>query len=275
MGDVTHVQAPLAPFAVKDLRAKSVSLSYPSNIPDDVYGHDIVDSALRCLGAKKIYVAAFTSSGTNLTVPLEAAHAGKTTLIIMPTGGGTQCSDTYLSLESLGMGEKLRTTTPRDTPTIATTDGGELPREWNYTGTTPVAGAPTPIISVYTRIVTHEGYGSVAHTSWAINAFDEAVTVAKLDTNKLRAHKKITPATVKANAGAYKGAIPGGTSHLDCGAYPAYPAVCNQLVSLFQSTKPAGGANSPGVIRPIVHWIGPPKGFKMTVPSRARAARPL
>ncbi|MBO0887073.1 MAG: amino acid ABC transporter substrate-binding protein, partial [Acidimicrobiales bacterium] len=71
-GDGTHVEAPLATFAKKYLKAKSVSIVWP-NLPGFSVGVDIIVDALKYQGINKVYSVSYDPSQTDLTTPLEAA----------------------------------------------------------------------------------------------------------------------------------------------------------------------------------------------------------
>ncbi|MGH8988521.1 MAG: ABC transporter substrate-binding protein [Acidimicrobiales bacterium] len=257
-GDVTHVEAPIATFAKTYLHAKSVSISYPSNIPAEVTAFDIIDDALKYEGIKTIYSAGFTSSDTDLSAQFEAAHAGETTVFMSINSGGPVCSDTYLTLKSLGIHTKVIANTPCATPTNAKADGGQLPHDWYYAAATTVSGSPTLGLSAFEHVMTEYGKGPVGHNAWSANAFGEIATIAKFDTEILKAGQKITPAAVAAKARAFKGPVILGPPILDCGGFSGFPATCADLDSFFQNT-------SPNFMKPVVYWIGPPKGFKVSV----------
>lgn len=260
-GDVTHVQAPLATFTKTYLHAKSVSITYPSNVPGEVQGVDVIKDALTYEGVKTIYSVGFTSSDANLTEPFEAAHVGSTTVLLAINSGGPACSDTYLTLKSLGLTKvKVLANVPCATPTNAKADGGQLPHDWYYASAVPMAGSSTPGLTSFVKIASTYGKGAVAENAWTLNGFGLVATIAKFDTELLKAGKKITPAAVVKKARAFKGPVAGGGPHLDCGGFTGFPATCNDLVSFFQNTAPT-------VMKPVVSWIGPPKGFKLSVTS--------
>jgi len=144
---------------------------------------------------------------------------------------------------------------PCDTPTIAKADGGQLPHDWYYLSAVPLAGSVTPAISAMDNVMTEYG---TTHAVWGEGAFAQVLTIAKFDTAILKAHERVTPATVLAKARAFKGPVAWGAPRLNCGGFPGDPAVCNDLVRFFENT-------SPGVMKAIGTWVGPPKGFKVPV----------
>ena len=256
-GTGTSIAAPQATFA-KKLHAKSVSITYPSNQPAEVEGANILYDALRYEGVKKVYKVGYTSADTNLTVPMEAAHVATSTLLIAYNSGGPVCSDTYLTLKSLGLTNKeVLTNGPCLTPTIAKADGGQLPLGWYYAQVFESAsGASTPSVDTFQKIA--KGYGMVAQSfnPWTMAAFGQMLTLARLETRVLKAHKKLTPATVTAAAKAFRGPVAMGAPTVHCGGFPATgPAVCTDVSRYYQNTAPT-------VLKLIGNWIGPPKGFK-------------
>ena len=253
----TQVEAPMATVAAKVLHAKSISLVYPSNIPGNVYQAGVVDDALKFEGIKTIYKVGFTASSTDFTEPFEAAHAGSTTLLIMVNSGGPACSDAYLTLKSLGVAttQKVLVNVPCDTPTIAKADGGTLPHDWYYLTANPLPGSKTKAVTAAETVFTAYGKGPIAFNAWAADAFGQVLTVAKLDTEILKAGKKVTAATLTSQAKAFKGPVVQGAPHLDCGGFKGTPATCNDLDRFFQNTAPT-------VMTALGTWIGPPKGFK-------------
>jgi ABC-type branched-subunit amino acid transport system substrate-binding protein len=252
----TQVEAPMASVA-RNLHMKSISLVYPSNIAGNVYQAGVVYAGLKYVGIKTIYKVGVTSAETNLSAPFEAAHVGHTTLLILVNSGGPLCSDTYLTLKSLGVAtsQRVLVNVPCDTPTVAKADGGKLPHDWYYLTANPLPGSPTPAVPAMEKVFSLYGKGPVAFNAWAADAFGQVVTVAKLDTELLKAHKKVDSATVFAKARAFKGPVVQGAPHVSCGRFKGTPATCNDLDRFFQNTAPT-------VMRPLGTWIGPPKGFK-------------
>jgi len=257
-GTGTAIAAPMATFAKSYLHSKSVSITYPSNIPAEVEGTNIVKAALKYEGIKYVYSAGFTSSDTSLTEPFEAAHAGKTTLLIAFNSGGPACSDTDLTLKSLGIHTKVLVNGPCDTPTIAKADGGHLPTGWYYAEVfDSVTGSSTAAVASFEKVATKYGMGALGADPWTNAAFGQVLTIARFETQILKAHEKITPDAITAEARAFRGPLAQGAPHLDCGGYAGAPALCNELTSFFQSTKP-------GEMKESAAWIAPPKGFKGT-----------
>lgn len=257
-GDATHIQATKATFAKKYLHAKSVSLTYPSDTPGAVTDYDIIDAALKYEGIKHIYAAAYTSADTNLTAPFEAAHAGKTTVLMALLSGGADCANTYLTLKSLGIHTKVVTNVPCDTPTVAKADGGKLPPDWYYATVDPLPGSKTKAITSFQRVATAYGKPALGKSAWSADAFGEVLTIAKFDTKIVKAGKKVTPASVLKVGRKYDGPVAQGPPNEHCGSFSGYPAVCNDVERYFENTAPT-------VMKPVGPWIAPPKGFKLTI----------
>ncbi|MGH9100926.1 MAG: ABC transporter substrate-binding protein [Acidimicrobiales bacterium] len=253
----TEVEAPMATVAARQLHVKSVSLVYPSNIPGNVYQARVVYDALQHEGVKHIFKVGFTSADTDYAEPFEAARAGHTTLLILVNSGGPACSDTYLTLKSLGIADKTKVlvNVPCDTPTVAKADGGRLPHGWFYLTANPLPGSKTKAVTAAEKVFKGYGKGPLGFDAWSADAFGQVLTVAKLDTQLLKAHERITPKSVFKKARAFKGPIVQGAPHLACGHFKGTPATCNDLDRFFKNTAPT-------VMEPIGTWIGPPKGFK-------------
>jgi ABC-type branched-subunit amino acid transport system substrate-binding protein len=255
-GDVTTVLAPFATYARTYLHAKSVSITFPSNTPGQVQGANIEYTALERAGITNLYKVGFTSADTNLSEPFQAAHVGSTTMLIAQNTGGSACSNTYKTLKSLGVHTKVVVNLPCDTATVAKGDGGQLPAGWYYSSASPVPGGPTKAIPSAEKIFAEFGHPKT-DTTWVLYAFAQVLTVAKLDTELLKAHQAVTPAKVLSRAKAFKGPMVLGPPHLDCGGITrALPALCTDTASLYKNTRP-------GVMKPIALWVGPPKGFKV------------
>jgi len=258
-GTTAQVQAPMATAAKKYIHAKSVSIVYPSNIPGNVYQAGVVAAAMKYNGIDTVYKVGFTTSQTNLSGPFEAAHVGKTTLFILVNSGGPACSDTYLTIKSLGLTKtKVLVNVPCATPTVAKADGGQLPPDWYYLTAVPMPGANTPALSAFLTLAGKYGDGAVAHNAWTGNGFGQVVTIAKYDTEILKSHKKLTPAAVFKKARAFRGPVALGAPDIHCGAFKGTPATCNDLDRFYQNTKPT-------VMVPLGGWIPPPKGFKPAI----------
>ncbi len=255
----TEVEAPMASVAA-DLHMKSISLVYPSDIAGNVYQAGVVYDALKYVGIKNVYKVGFTSADTNFSEPFEAAHVGHTTLLILVNSGGPACSDTYLTLKSLGVAttQKVLVNVPCDTPTVQKADGGTLPHDWYYLTANPLPGSGTPAITSMVKAFGATSFGkskvAVAYDAWAADAFGQVVTLAKLDTETLKAHGTVNSSTTFAKLRAFKGPVVQGAPHLDCGGFSGTPATCNDLDRFFQNVKPT-------VMKPLGTWIGPPKGF--------------
>jgi len=254
-GTGTSIAAPQAVFAKKSLKAKSVSITYPSNEPAQVAGANIVYAALEHEGIKKVYKVGFTSSDTNLTEPFDAAHVATTTLLISYNSGGPVCSDIYLTMKSLGLThKKVLVNAPCDTPTIAKADGGALPLGWYYN--VVFREYSTPTVESFLEIAKEYGVTAPAASPFTKAGFGQLLTIAKFETKILRSGKKLTPARVTAATKTYKGPVVMGAPTLHCGGFPTTgPAVCNDKDRLYQNT-------APGVMKQIASWTGPPKGFK-------------
>lgn len=256
----TEVEAPMATVAAKILHVKSVSLVYPSNIAGNVYQAGVVDDALKFEGVKTIYKVGFTSAATDFTEPFEAAHAGSTTLLILVNSGGPACSDAYTTLKSLGIAttQKVLVNVPCDTPTIAKADGGTLPHDWYYLTANPLPGSKTKAVTAAVGVFAKYGKKTIAFNAWSADAFGQVLTVAKFDTELLKAHKKVTVSNVAAKARAFRGPVVQGAPHIHCGSFSGTPATCNDLDRFFQNT-------APNVMTSVGTWIGPPKGFHPTL----------
>lgn len=260
-GAVSQVEAPIATFAYKYLHAKSVSLTYPSNIPAEVQSANTIANALTYEGAK-VYKVGFTSAETNLTAPFEAAHVQTTKMLVAVNSGGPACSDTYHSLQALHLTTKVKVivNVPCDTPTIAKADGGTLPHNWYYSTAQPLPGSPTKSVKVFDKIATKYGHKTTGLNNEVFSGFAQVLTIAKWYTELLKAGRKITPTSVRNKAKHFKGPMVQGPGRhkLRCGQFAGMPAVCDNLDSLFQNT-------APNKFVPIAWWVGPPKGFKITL----------
>lgn len=253
-GDVTHIQAPIATFAVKYLHVKSVSITYP-NIPAEVVAANIIQRALKYLGVKTVYSVGFDPSSTDLTTPFAAAHVGSTSLLMAINSGGPACSDTYLTLKQLGIHTKVLANVPCVAPAIAKADGGQLPPGWYYASANPLPGDKSdPSIAAFQKVATEYGQAALGADAWVADSFGQILTIAKLATGILAHHAPLNATTMNLAAKAFKGPVVQGAPNLNCGGFPGAPAVCNDKVSFFQNTKP-------GVMKPIVYYLGPPAGF--------------
>jgi ABC-type branched-subunit amino acid transport system substrate-binding protein len=258
-----YVNAPYGAFAKEIIHAKSVSLIYPSNITAEVTQANTVYAALKYAGITDIHKVGYTGAQSDLAAPLEAAQVSHTTLTINVDSGGPTCSDLALNLKSLGLATKVKVVTdvPCTAPTVAKADGGQLPHDWYYLTAQAMPGSNTPSLTTVAKsIFTEYGKGPVYADAWAEMGISLVTTIDKLDTQILKAHKQITPATLFAAARAFKGPVLQGAPHLDCGGYST-PATCNDLDEFFQNT-------APGVMKRLSTWIGPAKGFK---PPRPRS----
>jgi branched-chain amino acid transport system substrate-binding protein len=66
---------------------------------------------------------------------------------------------------------------------------------------------------------------------------------------------KLSPASIAAEAKAFKGPLAFGPPKLDCGKYPHAPGICSDEQKFYKY-------EGKGVFKPVSGWLGPPPGFQ-------------
>jgi branched-chain amino acid transport system substrate-binding protein len=252
-GDATHVEAPLATFIKEYLHSKSVSIVYPE-LPGSNVDAEITEAALKYEGIP-VKVVGFDPTTTNLTAPLIASGAASAGLVINDSPAPTICSAIYKAIKQLNITTPVLANVPCDNPVTAQGDGGQLPVGWYYASANPLPGdAADPSLAAFKTLADTYGEKTWDADAWTADSFAQFLTIAKWDGQLLSEGKPITAANLNTIAKTFKGPVPQGAPHLVCGSFAAAPAVCNDEVSFFQNI-------SPGVMKAIARWIGPPAGF--------------
>jgi branched-chain amino acid transport system substrate-binding protein len=254
-GDSSHVEAPFGTFIKEYLHAKNVSIVYP-NIPGSDTSAKIIADSLKYEDVS-VNIVGYDSSTTDLTGPLIASKASTADLIVNGAASPQQCSGIYQAIKKLNITTPVIANVPCDSSLAAKGDGGQLPNGWYYASAKSLPGDPADsTLTAFTKVAGTYGQSKYASDNWTADAFVQILTIAKMDTNLLKAGKEITAANINAEFKAYKGGVPMGAPTLECGSFPEAPAVCNDKDSFFQNT-------SPGVFKAVARFIGPPKGYQL------------
>lgn len=252
-GDATHVEAPLATFAVEHLKAKQVAMVYP-NIPGAVVNAQIIQAALQHYNVP-IKAVGYAPTTTDLSGPLIAAGATTADLLINGSPSPKACSDIYKGIKQLNIQTPVLANVPCVSEQTKIANGGMLPNGWYYASANPLPGDTSdPSIAAFAAVANRFGQGKWAANAWTADAFAQVLTVAKWQAQLLAKGQQVTAKNLNDIAKSFKGPVPQGPPELTCGKFPEAPAVCNDKVSFFQNTEP-------DVFKPIARFIGPPEGF--------------
>ncbi|HEY7325848.1 MAG TPA: hypothetical protein VH520_13585, partial [Streptosporangiaceae bacterium] len=204
-----------------------------------------------------VKVVSFDPTTTNLTGPLIASGAASAGVVINDSPSPPLCSDIYNAIKQLNITAPVLANVPCDSAITAKGDGGQLPMGWYYASAKSLPGDPAdPTLTAFATVASRYGEAQYASDNWVADAFVQVLTIAKIDTDLLKAGKQITAANINAAFKAFKGPVPMGAPDLVCGSFAQAPAVCNDKDSFFQNT-------APGVFKAIARWIGPPAGFQI------------
>jgi branched-chain amino acid transport system substrate-binding protein len=246
-GSGTSVLGPYGTFAKDVLKAKTAAVVYPQ-IPGIAENATVIADAMKRAGidAKEV---GYDPNATDLVAPLTAAGAQNADVTVVQSNAAG-CVGMAKALQQLGSKTTVLTNPLCLDPQVAQGLGGDYPK-WIYAiasslGFDLTDKAVPPFRAVFKR------YGKLTLTAdpWAPVAFGQTLTVVKW-LNAI-GPTKITPAAVTKQARAFRGPVPLGAPSVQCGKYPASPAVCNDQTQFFQY-------NGAGQFKRMTGWLRPPK----------------
>lgn len=247
-GDATHVLGPFGTYAKDVLHAKTAALVYPQ-IAGITQGAVAIEQGLKAAGVT-VKAVGYPEGQTDLTGPLIAAGA-QTADMVIPYSESADCVDLAKSLISLGITDarKIVSAPLCLNGQVAAGLGGDFPI-WTYSIASSLYGDATdPGMPAYEKVSKQFTIPADAPDPWNIVAFSQILTIDRF-LNEL-GYGHITPAGILAKAKAFTGPVALGAPELQCGKYPAAPAVCNDRTQFFQYgghnhwTKTAGWLQPP------------------------------
>lgn len=228
-GDVTHVLGPLGTYASQVLHAKTAALIYP-NIAGITQGAQAIQAALKKAGVS-VKSVAYDETQTDLTGAITSAGAQSADMVI-PYSDSSGCVNLAKGLKSLGITEaKKIVSAPLCLNGQVSAGLGDYPL-WTYAIASSLFGDPTdPGMATYMKTTGALEPAADTPDPWNIVGFSQILTTVKL-MNEV-GYAKLTPQAILAKAKAFKGPLALGAPALDCGKYPAAPAVCNDRAQFF------------------------------------------
>ncbi len=235
-------------FAQQVLHAKSMAIVYPQGTGFQNSAEAAVVSA-RSLGIAAKSVG-YNPSSTSLTGALVAAGAQTADMVVNVGGTPSTCVAIYKGLQALGINQdKVVGDFSCGLNSEKAAYGGDLPH-W-YFGEAQSGDALTndPVGVQYRAALAAFGASSDVSDVWYSGMFGTMATIAQF-MNKI-GYDKISPATLAAQAKAFRGPLLLGEPHPYCGKYPSAPANCGGGDRFF---KYEGN----GVFQPVSAWTDVP-----------------
>lgn len=247
-GGAAYVLAPLATFAQEALGVESGALIYPegSGQDDAAAGQS---SAFESLGIP-VEVVSYAPNEPDLTVPLLAAGAVDADLV-MPVIGQPDCVRFAEAQRQLGIpDEKVLASPVCLTPSVI--EGlGDFPK-WTYAVASSLGIDPNdPSVPPFTEILEAQGHADLISDPWVLVGFGQLMTLAKWLN---AAGGDFLSEDVFAEMSSFGGPMILGSPVLDCGKYPAAPAVCNDHTQFYRY-------DGDGVFTHAGDYYGPPEGW--------------
>ena len=248
-GDVTHVLGPFGTYATNVLHAKTAALVYP-NIAGITEGATAIAQSLQKAGVtvKKV---GYDESQTDLIGPLTSAGA-QTADMVIPYSDSSGCVNLAKGLKQLGINDakKIVSAPLCLNGQVSAGLGGDWPI-WTYAIASSLFGDPTdPGMPPYMKVTQAYGTPASAPDPWNIVAFSQLLTTVRF-LNEL-GYGHITPQAILAKAKGFTGPVALGAPELQCGKYPAAPAVCNDRAQFFQY-------KGKHVFTKTASWLQPPQ----------------
>jgi branched-chain amino acid transport system substrate-binding protein len=247
-GDVTHVLGPFGSYAKDVLHAKTAALVYP-NIAGITEGATAIAQSLQSAGVR-VKKVGYDESETDLIGPLTSAGA-QTADMVIPYSDSSGCVNLAKGLKELGVtdAKKIVSAPLCLNSQVSSGLGGDFPI-WTYAIASSLFGDKTdPGVPPYLKVAQAYGDASNAPDPWNIVAFSQVLTTVRF-LNQI-GYGHITPQAVLQKARAFGGPVALGAPSLQCGKYPAAPAVCNDRTQFFDYqgkdafTKMAGWLQPP------------------------------
>jgi branched-chain amino acid transport system substrate-binding protein len=245
-GDGIHVSGPFGTFAAKVLNAKTAAVVYPDVPGIQQSSKAIVDGATG--NGVKVKSVSWSPNATDLVGPLTAA-GGQSADAIIANPDVKGCVNLAKAISQLNIDAPVVSEPLCLNSTVAKTLG-DLP-QWYYGIATSLATDTSDPASVaFMRIAAKYGLAEEgASDVWIANSFAVTLTIAQW-MNKIGADE-VTPATIAAQAKAFKGPMAYGAPTVQCGKYSDAPAICNDQTKFFKYV-------GKGKFTPASGWLQPP-----------------
>jgi branched-chain amino acid transport system substrate-binding protein len=228
-GDDTHVLAPIATYGKQVLHAKTAAVIYP-NVAGITDGAESLIQSIKAAGIA-VKSATYDESNPDLIGPLTSSGAASADMVAVYTDS-SGCVNIAKGLQQLSIPAAKIVSAPEClNGLVAKGLGGSYPI-WTYSIASSLFGDPTdPGMPAYEKATAALEPAADAPDPWNIVAFSQLLTTDRLMNELGYAH--LSPAAILAKARAFKGPLVLGAPSLDCGKYPAAPAVCNDRAQFF------------------------------------------
>jgi ABC-type branched-subunit amino acid transport system substrate-binding protein len=250
-GSATSLEGPIATFLADDLHAKTVAIVEP-NTPGTAASVNAVTTGLT-LDHVKYTSVSYDPSDTDFTATLEAAGASTAGALLI-SAEGSECGDMYLALNQLNIKTPVVLAGPTcDTPAIAASTGGKLPRWYFAIGSTLYTDSTDPAaLALQKAFGTDPSFAQQwGADTWIDTTFSQVLTAAKF-MNEVGVNH-LTAKNLEKTASSFRGPMLWGPPQLVCGVYSSAPQVCLDEDQFFRP-------NAAGIPVRAQSWVSKPKG---------------
>lgn len=221
---VPYIDYPWGTFAKQVLHAKTAAILYPNQTGQ----LEVEQALLQSLKAEgiKYKLVGFDPSSTDVTGALEAAGATSAGFVQSNVATPSECLAFAKSTAELGISPaKILGLFQCQIPSIKSQyPGGDYPKWYYGVANNGVQYEDNAQGKAYDALFSAMGQSSIAFDPWSLVDFAQVLTIAKW-MNAI-GYAKLSPATIEAQAHAFKGPLLWGPPELACGKYPAAPGVC-------------------------------------------------
>jgi branched-chain amino acid transport system substrate-binding protein len=247
-GDQTHVLAPWGTYARDAVHAKTAALVFPSQAG----ANSAAAAAKKGLEDAGIQVKSvgYDPQATDLLGPLTAA-GGQSADVVVPMTDAAGCVNLAKALKQIGSTKPVVSNPLCLSPQVA--QGlGDLPVGWIFGIAQVLPSDPTaPDAKAYVSASTKYGLKQADTANpFAALGWDAILTITKL--MDAVGPGKITPESMSAQLGAFKGPLIMGVPTVQCGKYAEALAVCNDQTKFYKYL-------GKGQFQAVSDWLRPPR----------------
>lgn len=247
-GDQTHVLAAWGTYARDIAKAKTAAVIYPTQ-PGFISAAQARRKGLEDAGLK-VKSVGYDPNATDLLGPLTAAGA-QSADVIVPATDAPGCVNVAKAIEQSGI-HKPVIAGPLCLDPRVSAGLGDIPVGWIFgIAQTLPADPSAPDARTYRATATRNGLKQSDVTKpFAAFGWDESLIITKL-MNGIGADK-VSASSMTAALRNFNGPLIMGAPSIDCGKYPAAPAVCNDQTKFYRY-------EGKGKFTAVSDWLRPPK----------------
>jgi branched-chain amino acid transport system substrate-binding protein len=247
-GNGESVSGPFGTFAAEVLKAKTAAVVWPE-LPGITANSLAIVKGAEGNGIKVKRVS-WNANATDLVGPLTAA-GGQSADAIIANADPKGCVNLAKAIDQLHIDTPI-VSEPLCLNTTVAQSLGDIPK-WYYGIASSLVSDPTdPSAGAFMKVATKYGNAKdAAGDVWQPIAFSQILTIAQW-MNKIGDPAKIDAKTIAEQAKAFKGPLALGAPTIQCGKYPAKPAICNDQTKFYKY-------EGRGKFTPASGWVRPPQ----------------